>query len=198
MVCCARSDPDDGRRRVISRLRDRQEWKFFGVLHHADRPLAVAWRCLLILRGVLPAAFAIVMGVLIGAVQGGRGLAGPLVAVGIVFVALQVLSPLHQTVSANLGNRTEAWLYDRLTEACVRPPGMGHLEDPELAKDLTVAREFDLGMTGPPLSMSMDFIAGSLVTTLGGLASAAVLFGYAWWAPLVLAGAWLATQWLLR
>ena len=25
-----------------------------------------------------------------------------------------------------------------------------------------------------------------------------MLFGYAWWAPLVLAGAWLATHWLLR
>ena len=30
------------------------------------------------------------------------------------------------------------------------------------------------------------------------LASAIVLFAYAWWAPLVLAGAWLATHWLLR
>jgi ABC-type multidrug transport system fused ATPase/permease subunit len=44
----------------------------------------------------------------------------------------------------------------------------------------------------------MDFIAGSLVEMLGGLASAVLLFGYAWWAPLVLAGAWLATHWLLR
>ena len=40
---------------------------------------------------------------------------------------------------------------------------MGHLEDPELTNDLTVARDFDLGMTGPPLSISMDFIAGGLV-----------------------------------
>ena len=32
----------------------------------------------------------------------------------------------------------------------------------------------------------MDFIAGGLVELLGGLASAAVLFGFAWWAPLVL------------
>jgi ABC-type multidrug transport system fused ATPase/permease subunit len=44
----------------------------------------------------------------------------------------------------------------------------------------------------------MDFIAGGLVEMVGGLASAAVLFAYAWWAPLVLAGAWLATHWLLR
>ena len=33
---------------------------------------------------------------------------------------------------------------------------------------------------------------------MAGLASAAVLFGYSWWAPIVLAGAWLSTHWLLR
>jgi ABC-type multidrug transport system fused ATPase/permease subunit len=101
-------------------------------------------------------------------------------------------------VSANLGDRTAAWLYDRLTEACVRPEGMAHLEDPKLTSDLTVARDFDLGIMGPPLSISMDFIAGGLVSMLGGLACAVVLFAYAWWAPLLLAGAWLSTHWLLR
>ena len=52
-------------------------------------------------------------------------LAGPLAFVGVVFVLLQVLTPIHQAISANLGDRTAAWLYDRLTEACVRPPGHG-------------------------------------------------------------------------
>ena len=115
------------------------------------------------------------MGVLVGAVQRQDSLAVPLTFVGVVFVLLQVLSPIHQAVGANLGDRTAAWLYDRLTEACVRPPGMGHLEDPKLTSDLTVARDFDLGMTGPPLSISMDFIAGGLVEMIGGLASAVVL-----------------------
>ena len=118
--------------------------------------------------------------------------------VGVVFVLLQVLSPLHRAVGANLGSSTSAWLYDELTTACIRPPGMGHLEDPRLTTDLTMARDFDLGITGPPMSISMDFIASGLVEMVGGLASAAVLVAYAWWAPLELAGAWLATHWLLR
>jgi ABC-type transport system involved in cytochrome bd biosynthesis fused ATPase/permease subunit len=75
---------------------------------------------------------------------------------------------------------------------------MGHLEDPRLTGDMTVARDFDLGMTGPPMHIDMDFIAGSLVTIIGGLSCSVLLFGYTWWAPLVLAGAWLATHWLLR
>jgi ABC-type multidrug transport system fused ATPase/permease subunit len=138
------------------------------------------------------------MGVLVGAVQRGDRLAGPLALAGAIFVLLQVLGPIHQAVGANLGDRTAAWLYDRLTEACVRPPGLGHLEDPTLTSDLTVARDFDLGMTGPPLAISMDFIANGMVGMIGGLASAVILVRYAWWAPIVLAGAWLATHWLLR
>jgi len=179
-------------------LRDRQEWKLFASLHRADGPLAAAWWIVLVLRGVLPAAFAVSMGVLVGAVTRGEPLGGPLAFVGVVFIAFQVLNPIHTAISANLGDRTAAWLYDRITDACVEPPGMGHLEDPELTADLTVAREFDLGQTGPPLNISMDFIAAGLVDMIAGLASAAVLFGYAWWAPFVLAGAWLATHWLLK
>jgi ABC-type multidrug transport system fused ATPase/permease subunit len=53
-------------------------------------------------------------------------------------------------------------------------------------------------MTGPPLSISMDFIANGMAEMIGGLVSAAVLAAYTWWAPPVLAGAWLATHWLLR
>jgi ATP-binding cassette, subfamily B, bacterial len=183
---------------VLQRLWASKEWKFFSVLPKADPGLAAAWWAVLLLRGILPAGFAIAMGVLVGAVERGHSLSGPLAFAGAVFVLLQVLNPIHQAVSANLGDRTAAWLYDRLTEACVRPAGIGHLEDPTLTADLTVARDFDLGMTGPPLSISMDFIANGLVEMVGGVASALILFGYAWWAPLLLAGAWLATHWLLR
>src|SRR3984957_5682091 len=183
---------------VFERLRTRNEWKFFAALPKAAGPLAVAWWVVLVLRGVLPAVFAIAMGVLVAAVQRGDRLVDGLALVGIVFVLLQVLTPIHQAVGANLGDRTAAWLYDRLTEACVRPPGIGHLKDPTLTSDLTVARDFDLGMPGPPLSISMDFIAAGLVEMTGGVASAVILARYAWWAPLLLAGAWLGTHWLLR
>ena len=90
-------------------LRDRNELKFAAVLPRADTPLAVAWYAILVLRGVLPAFFAIAMGVLVSAIQQGLPLATPLTLVGVVFVLLQVLSPIHQTVGANLGDRTAAW-----------------------------------------------------------------------------------------
>jgi hypothetical protein len=99
---------------MIESLRARNEWKFAGVLPRADRALAVAWWTILAVRGVLPALFAIAMGTLVGAAQRGSSLTTPLALFGVVLVLLQVLSPVHQAIGANLGSRTAAWLYDRL------------------------------------------------------------------------------------
>ena len=183
---------------VFRRLRGRQELQLAAALKHADPAMATGWWSLLTLRGLLPAAFSIATGVLVGAVQHHESLGLALAVVGVLFILLQVLGPLHTALSANLGDRTAAWLYDELTSACVAVPGIGHLEDPDLAADLQVARDFDRGMTGPPLSISMDFIATGLVDMLAGFAQAIVLFGFTWWAPPLLAGAWLSTHWLLR
>ena len=179
-------------------MQDRNEWKFFAALPKADAALTAAWWAVLLLRGTLSVAFALAMGALVVAVQRDAGFGAPLGMVGVVFVLLQVLTPLHTAIGANLGDKTAAWLYDRLMDACVRPPGIGHLENPTLAADLTVARDFDLGMTGPPLNVALDFIAGGLVMSVSGFASALVLFRFTWWAPLVLGAAWLATHYLLR
>ncbi|MEZ5291766.1 MAG: ABC transporter ATP-binding protein [Vicinamibacterales bacterium] len=175
-----------------------KEWMFFAALPNAGRGLTAVWWAVVVVRGLLPAAFAVAIGWLLAAVAAGAPLAGPLTLVAVVFVLLQVLAPVQTSVSHTLGDRMSDWLYGRLAEACLAPEGLAHLEDPSLVTDLTVARDFDLGMTGPPLSYSMDFIAGGLVGMIGGLASAAVLAGFSWWAPLVLSAAWLATHWLLR
>ena len=178
--------------------REREEIRFFASLHRADRTLAILWWVLLALLGVMPAVLAIAMGTLVGAVQAGDSLTGPLVFAGAAFVLMQVLAPLHAQVGTNLGDRISDWLAGKLTEAATAPPGMAHLERPELIDDLTLGRDFDLGISGPPMSITMGFIASGLVMIVGGLASALVLFRYAWWAPFLIGGAWASTHWLLR
>ncbi len=183
---------------MFSTVTSRQEWKFAGALRQASPGLTYAWWLLLILRAVLPATLAVSSGVLISAVQRDASLVPSLVAIGVAFVLIQIIPPLHQAVGANLGNRTAAWLNDQLMDACIAPPGIGHLENPSLVNDLTMARDFDLGITGPPLSVSMDFIATGLVQLASGLAASLVLFAFAWWAPIVLIIGWGATHWMLR
>src|SRR5215467_12556782 len=99
----------------MKQLRERNEWKFFGVLPQADWLLAGLWWVILTLRGLLPVVFAIAMGLIVRNVQRADSLIGPLVMAGTVFVLLQVLAPIHQAVGSNLGDRTATWLYDRLT-----------------------------------------------------------------------------------
>ena len=119
---------DDGG--MITRLRRRQEWAFFGALHRAAPGHAAAWWLGLVVRGSLPAVIAVTSGWLIAAVTDGDALTAPLVALAVVFVAAQVVGPLHEAVA-----QSEAYgvwrsaprnlLVERLLEEMPRalPPG---------------------------------------------------------------------------
>ncbi len=184
--------------RAMRRLLARKEVAFFRMLRRASAGYATAWWGLLLVRGVLPTVVALGFGWLVSSITLGRSLTAPLVLFGAAFTTSVMLHPIHQMVSMNLGTSASTHLFGRLMVAGVTPPGIAHLEKVELSNDLTVARDFDQGMLGPPLAISMDFITGGLLDLVIGTVAAVILFGLAWWAPLVLLGAWIATHWLLR
>jgi ABC-type multidrug transport system fused ATPase/permease subunit len=183
---------------VLARLRRWDVWRLFGVLWRANRALAFWWWTLILLRSLLPAVFVIAMGVTISAVQHGDSLAAPLAVLGVTFVVMESIGPLHDSLSANLGARASHYLHKVLMDACVQPLGLGHLENPALADKLSAAREFDLGLTGPSIVVAMPNVTGGFVQFGGGLAQLLVLFGYRWWAPLVLGAGWGSTHYFLR
>jgi ATP-binding cassette, subfamily B, bacterial len=175
------------------------EWDLVvHVLPRAHRGLTRAWWTLLAGRSVLPAALAVGTGALVGSVSAGQRPGWSLALVAVTTILILVLSPIHDAVSANLGAHVGADLHKRLLRAASRPLGIEHLEEPGLADDFTLARDFDLGITAPPIRVCMPFVANGLAEIGSGLASAAILFWYEWWAPLVLVAGWLATHWLLR
>jgi hypothetical protein len=90
--------------RMLDRLNARAEWKFVGVLLHADRSLAIAWWAALALR-VLAALFAIAMGALVGAVQRGDSVATPRIYVGAIRAASNI-------ATVPPCNRREPWQPD--------------------------------------------------------------------------------------
>ena len=95
---------------MMQRLRERKEVQFFTVLPKADPFLAVVWFGILVVRSVLPALLAIFMGLLVRSVQAGETWTVPLFLTGTAFLLLQILTPIHLAVGANLGDRTAAWL----------------------------------------------------------------------------------------
>ena len=192
--------PDPRWSDVISRLRARNEWKFFAVLPKADRGLAigvVGRRCCCGAR--CPRCSRSPWACSSARCSSGDSLGLPLTLVGIVFVAVpgadadppggerQPRQP-HRGVALRPAACVPAWA--RRAWRTSRTPS-----------SRTTSRWRATSTSASPgrrSSISMDFIASGLVEMVGGLASAVVLFGYAWWAPLVLGGAWLATHWLLR
>ena len=182
----------------MQRLKQRPEWRFFAALNRAAPSLAAANWILLLLRGTLPTAVSVCFGWLVAAITENSSTTAPLLTLGVAFTLLVVLNPIHTAVGYNLGGRLAASLYDRLMAAGTSPAGIAHLERPELTNDLTMARDFDLGMLGPPLDVSMGFIMDGLLSLVVGAVAATLLFGFAWWAPLLLIGAWTSTHYLLR
>ena len=160
--------------------------------------LNFAWWLMLFLRAVLPAGFALATGRLVSAIESGTPLNNSLILLGLILVVLLLLGPLQAAVSGNLGNSLAAWLYDKMTAAVNKPAGLGHLEDAALASDLALAREIDLGISEPPLAVSLRFIAAGLADLLAGLFAVITLARYNFWGALLLAGAWTSTHWLLR
>lgn len=171
---------------------------FFATLYRASPLLTITWWALLLVSGTAPTVFAVATGFVIRAVDQGNDLAPPLTLLGVTFVLMQVLAPLHSAVGMLLGRQTSSWMNDRLLGTTTEPPGLAHLENADLANDLTMARDFDLGITGPPLFISIGFIAQGLSRLVSGITAALVLFAFTWWAPFALGGAWAATHRLLR
>ena len=152
--------------------------------------------------GAAAAAFAVAMGVLVAAVERGRALGGS---------ARDRRRRLRAAAGAGARStrRSAPTSADRTRGLALRPPDRRlRPRRPAWATsrtrgstgDLTVARDFDLGMTGPPLSTSTWTSSRAASSSFVGRPRLArcCCSGFAWWAPLVLAGAWLATHWLLR
>ena len=170
---------------------------FLALLPKVSPARAAAWWALIVLRGALPAGFTLAVGALVGAVQKGEEVGLQLAAVGVVFILMNSLGPLHEALSADLGLRTGAHLLDRLLGACVQPPGIAHLERPDLAEQIERVRTFERGVEAPTLQGACPRIGSGFAQLLGGAAQALILGAYAWWAGLLLAATWIATHFLL-
>ena len=183
---------------MLAKLMNSQKWQFFATLSKGSRWLSAAWWALIILAGAFPALFSVAVGLLISAVQRDADLTFPLVLLAVVFAGSLVQAPMIAQVAANLGDSLAKWLYDRLLRSSTAPAGIAHLEAHEVVGELAVARDFDQGRSGPSLSLSLNIISNGLVGIAAGFAQTLLLFGFHWWAPLLVGGAWLSTHWLLR
>ena len=141
-----------------------------------------------ILRGLLPIAFTIVSAELIGAVlpavRGGSQSEEFLSAfellgiLGSLFVAQQLLGPLHGVAVGRLATKLDGYLQRLAMDQLHSPRGIEHLEDPEVLDQVSVATEVGpMGITPGATIGPMSAVVGQY---LEGTLAAAVLARFDW------------------
>jgi ATP-binding cassette subfamily B protein len=160
-----------------------------GYLPVIDRQGTIALAVLVIVLGVLPVAFGVVSGQLIGsvpaAIAGGEGSAAAqrllhlLIASAALFAAIQTLAPLRMRTVYKVGWSVEIGLQQRVLAAATTPVGIAHLEDPRTLDRIAVARGVDHEWLGPNSAIeAMSNIASRFLTGVG---SIIVLSSWHWW-----------------
>jgi ATP-binding cassette, subfamily B, bacterial len=185
-------------------------WMLVSGVVRTDPRLAALVAGLGVVSSVMPTAFSLAAGLLIGSLaqaaagSGGataQAVAGPQAAIaeatagervtlavallGVLFVLRQIVNPLNQVASDALGRRFMAAVYQRVMRAALRPPTIAHLEDPDL-KD-KIQQSLNEGWAGP--RAATNGLVGWITRRLEGVIALAVVARFNVWLALLLAAA---------
>lgn len=122
----------------------------------------------------------------------GPGLMTSLAAVGAIFVVRQVLAPFQEAAAEKLGRILDGKLRARVMNASLEPPGIAHMEEPDLLDEISLVDGVGPGRWTP--GDAARGLADNIATRLQVLVSIAILSTFQ---PL-LGLAILVSGWLLR
>lgn len=171
-----------------------------------DRNLAILLATLVAVGGLLPVAFNLATGALIGSIpsaveNGMRSAAGSAMVTALGFVAAlfviqEIGAPVRSLASAHLGRKLNLDLRERTMRAAMQPVGVAHLEDPTMLDKVNQARE--VGPTGMTALSAVNGLVTLTTMRLSGLLSAAIVARFFPLIALVLIVFWLAVRVSLR
>ncbi len=171
------------------------------LLPQASRRLSAALAALIVLTALLPAAFALASGALVGSLGGavvegwnspaGHRVIAAVAAVVVLFVLQQVSGPGVEALADALGRRADGQVRLRVMAATLRPAGVAHLEDPGVVDRVREAQSVGTGdFTVQDATVG---IASVVTSNLAAVLSALVLAAYRWWLAAALLAIYLAT-----
>jgi len=158
--------------------------------------------------GVLPLLFTVSVGALIGLIpdvvgdgfgsDAGTALIWTLAGTTVVFAALQVIEPARQALEGIARRQIDESLRAKTIEDLSRPPGISHLEDPDLHDHLHLIRDGALELESSPGGAAVMTIRllGIYVHGVGGALLVGIFFS--WWAAAGLLAACLLCRRILR
>lgn len=157
--------------------------------------------------GLLPTAYVVASGRLVGSVApavetgfgtpAGDALVRALFVVAALYGVQVAVVPVLSLGSSALARRIDRVVSERIMGAILGPPGIGHLEDPDMQDDVAKASGIVGGST-PGSAFSGLVQMWSM--RLGGIGALVILLGFRWWVALGLVVALMAERrfWVRR
>lgn len=168
-----------------------------GELVRANRSRAGTLIALVAVTAVLPAALAVTSGLLAAELSEtvlgegtpflAGGAAAAALALGVVFLLLQVLPPLSQAWAESLGRRLSRQVGVRVMSALQRPAHASDMESPRLSE---LVSGINAGMSDTRVRDAVVGVANVAVIRGGAVIGAFVLFAYRWWVAVLLLAAY--------
>lgn len=176
----------------------RDAGSFLRLLWRSSRPLFVINGCLTVLLGLLPNLILLATSRFAGSVPealrhgldtaAGRHAEVNLALLALAFAASGVTMSLARLGSELLNSRFVRTVSVTVTAACLRPDGIAELEDPGIAGELAGLRDFERSGLNVQAILAARIVVSQRIAGLG---AAVILLKFQWWAPLMLAAAWL-------
>lgn len=191
-----------GVERVRTWWRDSPRRQLIALHPAAGRAVMVTLVVLVVVSPVLSLVLTVAGGELVGAVPpavqdglgsaGGRRLVTLLVVLGVAFVTSYAAGGARGVLAWVAAKRIDRHLKGRILDATLGPPGVAHLEDPDVLDKVAITRAEETGMT-PGIAFGGGVTVA--VNRLAVLPSIGLLASFRWWLPL---GVGAALVWMRR
>ena len=152
--------------------------RLIGVFSGVDRRITTAVLALATVQGLLLPAFTISVGALASALERGASPVGPVVAIGVLFTVQRLLDPLTAELTGTLMRVVDESLTERVMRAMAAPPGLAHVEDPEVLDAALQAQGALSGFTPGSAATQLPFI---LKRRIWGISSLLIVGSFRWW-----------------
>jgi len=184
----------------VNRTHRRNRRDLIGLAWQSGRGSTALLFLTIVLGGVGPAVFMLLVGVTVGRLpeatrlgfdDGADRVVGPVAAAGAVFLVTQVAGKIRFAVGEILGQRIEITLRDRAMRACSVDDGTDHLQDDETRDDLAILSGAAGGLPLERAVAGLSEVNSALVGAVGPLL---ILMFFHVWAGAAVALAWFAVR----
>ena len=152
--------------------------RLIKVFAGVDGRITTAVVALAAVQGLLLPAFTITVGVLASSLEGGGSAGVPVIVIGVLFTVQRLLDPITAELTATLMRVVDEALTERVMRAMAEPPGLAHVEDPEVLDASLQAQGALSGFTPGSAALQLPFIVKRRIWCVSSLL---IVGSFRWW-----------------